>query len=270
MMLGQNGPAVIRSRIRLPSLTSGGRSPRAVFGMNPARGGLVRDRPYGNRCRTLTTGTGGRGLLVQADGAERPEPWLDSAAMYPWPRSAHRRPGPGTSVSAAGRRAGPRPGRCRSGTGPASRRHWPCPRRPGRAGRGPRRPCRPRSRAAPPPPSGSSRHRPDRGSSPRQSRRSCHLSHTVTSSPSRAGAWFPVARSARGQRHCRLIMCLVCFSSRRHRSASPVTSLAPEPASWSAFWPLSEVRRILGNMRKRPRITRFDGAVLADALFLIG
>src|SRR5207244_8093653 len=39
---------------------------------------------------------------------------------------------------------------------------------------------------------------------------------------------------------------------------------------WSAFWPLSEVRRILGNMRKRPRITRFDGAVLADALFLIG
>src|SRR5205807_9629164 len=45
---------------------------------------------------------------------------------------------------------------------------------------------------------------------------------------------------------------------------------APERGPNPACWPLSEARRILGNMRKRPRITRFDGAVLADALFLIG
>src|SRR6267142_2091322 len=60
-------------------------------------------------------------------------------------------------------------------------------------------------------------------------------------------------------------MCLVGFWLAFHRvgtvAPAPVTSLAPEPASWSAFWPLSEVRRILGNMRKRPRITRFDAAM---------
>jgi hypothetical protein len=33
---------------------------------------------------------------------------------------------------------------------------------------------------------------------------------------------------------------------------------------------MSESRLILGDMRKDARITRFDGAVLADALFLIG
>src|SRR6266550_3828430 len=65
-------------------------------------------------------------------------------------------------------------------------------------------------------------------------------------------------------------MCVKPLNFALDRSAShrhfAGTGTGPNPASW----PLSEARRILGNMRKDARITRFDGAVLADALFLIG
>lgn len=36
----------------------------------------------GTGAGTLTTDARGRGLLIQADGAQRPEPWLDLVVMH--------------------------------------------------------------------------------------------------------------------------------------------------------------------------------------------
>jgi len=51
---------------------------------------------------------------------------------------------------------------------------------------------------------------------------------------------------------------------------APLTSLAPETARQAACWSLSVAGLILRVMRRPVRKTRFDGAVLADSLFLIG
>src|SRR6267154_5419891 len=65
-------------------------------------------------------------------------------------------------------------------------------------------------------------------------------------------------------------MCVIAFHRAVDRSASPRHFAGTGTPSWLVLWSLSEARGILGIMARPVRITRFDGAVLADTLFLIG